>query len=244
MQLDPQARLPQHPARGQRVQRQGHRAAGVINGQAAPPGLVVHDDQLGGWGCGGPGGGSRRHGSRRHGPAVQPVDAAGERNELGAGGDGALHPGGLGRGVQAGHVGLHQLAGPGPLAGGLHRVGEPVGQPAAFQQVPGGRHGAPGQWQPPPAGQGVVHAGPHAVVRPGRPLRRLRAVQVRHPVPARAVQPVGQPGRGARVQPPRHALETELFHRRLSPPRNRPQQNAPWGRPTPRSRSSSPPARP
>src|SRR6185369_15771778 len=42
-----------------------------------------------------------------------------------------------------------------------------------------------------------------------------RPVKVAHPVPAREVQPAGQPGRRARVEPPRHSLESQLLHRDL-----------------------------
>ena len=193
VQLHPVAGPPQRAPGGQRVQRQGHRAARVVRGQQVPSGLVIHDDELG--------------------PGVEAVDPPGDRDLVRAGRDRPFHAERLVGRVEPGDVALHHGDGALALAHRLGLVREALVDPAAVHQGARGRDGALGQRQPPPAGQGVVHGGAEAVVRPRRPLGRRRPVQVAHPVPARAVQPGGQPGRRAGVEPPRHPLEAQLLHR-------------------------------
>ena len=83
-------------SRGQRVQRQRQRGAGVVDGQHVPAGLVVDDDQV-------------RLIAPRRPPVVQPVDAAGHGDQVGPGGHRALHADRLAGGIEAGHVLLDHL---------------------------------------------------------------------------------------------------------------------------------------
>ena len=229
VQFHPVAGAPQDAARGQRVQRQGQRAAGVVRGEHVPSGLVVHHHELGPL-------------PDSAAPGVEAVDPPGDRDLVGAGRDRPFHPERLVGRVEPGDVPLDHRDGPLALAHRLGLVREALVDPAAVKQAARGRDGALGPRQPPPAGQGVVDAGAKAVVRPRRALRRRRPVQVAHPVPARAVQPGREPGRRARVEPPRHPLEAELLHR--LPSRRGSTGTRSRGRPWPRSRTSSPPPRP
>ena len=218
VQLDGVAGAAQHPARGYRVEREGHRGPRVVDGQQATAGLVVDHDEFA---LGRPGPGHRRAVAWLTGvlgpgvpggPVVQAVDPAGDRDQVGLGRDGPFHPGRLAVGIEPGHVVLDHRPGAAQVLRALGVIGIPVGEPAAREQR-AGRLGRPFlPVQPPPPGQRVVHAGAQAVVRPRRALRWRRPVQVRHPVPSRAIQPGPQPARRARVQPPRHSLEAKLFH--------------------------------
>ncbi len=145
-------------------------------------------------------------------PVIQPVNPAGHCDQLGAGSYRPFHSGRLTGRIKSADVALHHHPGPVAIADGLSGIGESLVDPAPLQQVTRGRHTTLAPGQPPPPGQRVMDARADAIVRPRRSLGRRRAVQVGHPVPARAIEPRAQPGRRARVQPTWHALETELLH--------------------------------
>ena len=65
---------------------------------------------------------------------------------------------------------------------------------------------------PPPKGPPWAHNSLGASVHNALAGWWRLPVQVAHPVPARALQPGGQPGRRAGVEPPRHPLEAQLLH--------------------------------
>jgi pimeloyl-ACP methyl ester carboxylesterase len=174
----------QHSRGGERVQRERERAARVVHAQHMAAGLVVDHDQLGAL-------------SVVWRSQVQPVDPPGDRDHVGPRCHGALHPDRLVGRIQPDDVRLHHLARPVPVPRRLCVAHVPLGDPALLEQRAGRVHGAPGERQPPPGGQRVVHAGAEAVVRPGRPFRRHWPVEVAHPVPPRAVEPGSQPGRRA-----------------------------------------------
>ena len=202
MQLDLPAVAVQRARGGDRVQRERERTARVVHREQVAAGLVVDHDELG----------AVR--AVRARPGVEPVDPTGDRDHLGSRRHRPLHPDRLVGRVETGDVQLHQPARPVPVAGRLRAGREALADPALRDEPARGLHRAPRQRQPPPAGQRVVHARADAVVRPRRPLGHHRPVEVAHPVPARAVQPGGKPGRRARVETPRHALEAELLHYR------------------------------
>ena len=197
MEFNPPAGPPHHPLGRERVERERQRRPGVVHAEHVPAGLVVHHHKVAG--------------PCRPTPVIQAVDPPGHGDQVGSGRHRALHPDGLAGRVQAAHVGLHEAPGPAPVAGRLLRVGEAVREPALLEQTTRGGHGPLPARQPPPSGQRVVHARAEAVVRPRRALAGRRAVQVAHPVPARALQPGAEPGRRAGVKPPRHTFEAELL---------------------------------
>ncbi len=160
----------QRAGRGQRVDRERQRTAGVVDGERVPPGLVIDHDELSVAG-------------------IQPVDAAGEGDQVGAGRHRAFHADRLVRGIQPGNVPLDHLARSLALLGRLRLVQVAVAEPAADKQRARGRDGPLFPREPPPAGQRVVHARAKAVVRPGRALLRSGPVQVTETVPARAIEP-------------------------------------------------------
>ena len=91
MQLDPNAAPSQRRGRRDRVQRERHRAAGVVDRQRTPAGLVVDDDQFAI-------------------AVVEPVDPTGEREPRGAGSDRPLDTQRLMTGIERGNIPLHQRA--------------------------------------------------------------------------------------------------------------------------------------
>src|SRR6266566_2877036 len=207
VQLHDPARPPQHPPGGERVERERQRRPRVVRGQPAAPGLVVHHHELA----------AERvvrvvrsRGADR--PVVEPVDPAGDRDQVRLGRDRPLDTGRLARRVEPGRVPFDHDPRPAQVIGGLGVVGVTFGDPAAGEQPPGGFGRALLALQPPPSGQCVVHARAQAVVRPWRPLLRRGPVQVGHPVPPGAVQPRPQPAGCARIQPARHAIESKLLH--------------------------------
>ena len=200
MQLHLPAVAVQRARGGDRVQGKRERTARVVHREHVAARLVVDDDELG------------PVRAVRARPCVETVDPPGDRDHVGARRHRPLHADRLVRRVEAGDVAFHQAARPVPVPGRLRVAREPLVDPARRDERAGRRHRAPRQRQPPPARERVVHARADAVVRPRRPLGRGRPIQVAHPVAARAVQPGRQPGRRARVEPPRHALEAELLH--------------------------------
>jgi len=143
-----------------------------------PTGLVVNDDEI-----------PRLAVVGR--AIVEPVDPAGHGDHVGSGRDHALDPGRLASRVKLGDVTLDHLTAASAVLRRLRVVGKTIGEPPGLQQVTCSRHGPLAPGQPPPSGEGVVDAGAEAVVRPRRPFRRRRPVQVDKLVPTRAVQPGG-----------------------------------------------------
>jgi hypothetical protein len=117
VQFHPVAGPPQRPARGQRVQSQGHRTARVIGGEQVPSGLVVHHHQFGPAGLGRAG--------------VETVDPPGYRDRVGARRDRPFYPERLVFRVESGDVPLDHGDGPLALAHRLGLVREALVDPAA-----------------------------------------------------------------------------------------------------------------
>jgi hypothetical protein len=193
VQLDRDAAPTQHPGGGHGVDRQGERAPRVVGIRGAPAGLVVDDDQF-------------------VPPRVQPVDAAGDGQRLGAGRHHPLDTDRLLARVEPADVPRHHPRRPLQRRRRLSAVAEAVAAPAGPQQGDRAGRRTPRDRFAPPGRQRGVHAGAQAVVGPRRSLRRRRPVQVGHPVPARTVQPGRQPGRCAGVEPAGHPGQLALGH--------------------------------
>jgi pimeloyl-ACP methyl ester carboxylesterase len=198
MQLDPAAGPPQHPLGGKRIERERQRASRVVNRKQVLAGLVVDDHEL--------------SGAVRPAPVIEPVDPAGHGDLAGLHRDGPLYPGRLMGRIEPAHIAFDHLPGLVPVQRRVLGAGEALVDPASLQQLPRRRDRPLRPRQSPPVGQRVVHARAEAVVRPRRSLRRWRAVQIGHPVPARAVQPGGQPRRRAHIQRCRHGVKAQLLH--------------------------------
>ncbi len=218
VQLDPPARPPQCPRRRERVQGERLGCAGVVLGERPTAGLVVNDDE-------------------RTVTVVEPVDPSGQGQPFGAGGHLAFHPHRFTRRIKAGHVPPDHLSRPLPPANRLVAVPPAVGYPPEADEMRRTGRGTACQRLVPPGSQGVVHAGAHRVVGPRRAFRWRRAVQVGHPVTARAISEGGKFRRRAHEKSPRHTVQLQLVHDMIlslghQPATTGPRQPARYHRPT------------
>ncbi len=193
MQLNPPARPTQRLRRRERVQGERLGGSRIVIGERTAAGLVVDDNKL-------------------TVTIVEPVDPPGQRQPFGACGYLAFHRHRFGGRIKPSHIALHHLRCPLPPAKRLIDVPPAVQQPPEADEMRGASWGTARQRLVPPGPQGLVHAGTHRVVSPRRALRRCRAVQVCHPVPARAVGKGGKLRRRAHEKSPRHAVQLQLVH--------------------------------